>query len=105
MRSHGDPNQTDPTTDAHWGINITIPLSAPASLSNEVHGGTAPDATQYLAAASAPAARRPAPPRPAAALQQRDWGHVRGVHAYTTTGYPNYPDPTGNRTNLIGIDA
>jgi hypothetical protein len=51
MRSRGDPQQTDPTVDDHWGINVTIPLSAPESLSNEVHGGTAP-CDQYLAAAS-----------------------------------------------------
>jgi len=64
MRSHGDTNQTDPTVDNHYGINITIPLSAPETLSNEVHGGTAP-CNQYLAeAGNALRAEHPAPPPP-----------------------------------------
>ena len=51
MRSRGDPDQPDPTIDAHGGINIFIPGTA-ESLSNAVHNGTAP-CNQYLAAASA----------------------------------------------------
>ena len=41
MRSHGDPDQTPPTIDVHYGINITIPTGASEALSAEVHGGTA----------------------------------------------------------------
>jgi|HubBroStandDraft_1064217.scaffolds.fasta_scaffold238667_2 hypothetical protein len=99
MRSHGDPNQTDPTVDNHYGINITIPLSAPAALSDEVHGGTAP-CNQYLAAASnALKAEHPAPPAPS-----NDATGVRYAACMRANGVPNYPDPTGNRTNLRGID-
>lgn len=99
MRTHGDPNQTDPTVDNHYGINIVIPLSAPQTLSNEVHGGTAP-CNQYLAAASnALKAEHPAPPPPsetATGVRYAACMRAKGVH--------NYPDPTGNRTNLNGID-
>ncbi len=99
MRSHDDPQQTDPTVDNHWGINITIPLSAPETLSNEVHGGTAP-CTQYLAAASnALRAAHPAPPPPSS-----DATGVKYAACMRANGVPNYPDPTGNRTNLNGID-
>ena len=99
MRSHGDPNQTDPTVDNHYGINITIPLSAPATLSNEVHGGTAP-CNQYLAAASnALKAEHPAPPAPS-----NDATGVKYAACMRANGVPSYPDPTGNRTNLRGID-
>src|SRR5579862_4259620 len=102
MRSHGDPSQTDPSIDNHWGITVIIPLSAPATLSNEVHGGTAP-CTQYLAAASnALKAEHPAPPAPS-----NDATGVKYAACMRATGVPNYPDPTGNRTNqtnLRGID-
>jgi hypothetical protein len=99
MRSHGDPNQTDPTVDNHYGINVTIPLSAPATLSNEVHGGTAP-CNQYLAAASnALRAEHPAPPAPS-----DEATGVKYAACMRANGVPDYPDPTGNRTNLNGID-
>jgi hypothetical protein len=100
MRSHGDPDQTDPTVDNHYGINITIPLSAPEALSNEVHGGTAP-CNQYLAAASnALKAEHPAPPAPSV-----DATGVKYAACMRANGVPSYPDPTGNRTNLRGIDT
>lgn len=99
MRSHGDPNQTDPTIDNHYGINITIPIGAPEALSNEVHGGTAP-CNQYLAAASnALKAEHPAPPAPSA-----NSTGVKYASCMRASGVPNYPDPSGNRTNLRGID-
>ncbi len=99
MRSHGDPDQTDPTVDNHYGINITLPLSAPEALSNEVHGGTAP-CNQYLAEASnALKAEHPAAPAPS-----NDATGVKYAACMRANGVPNYPDPTGNRTNLNGID-
>ena len=99
MRTHGDPDQVDPSIDNHWGINITIPLSAPETLSNEVHGGTSP-CNQYLAAASnALKAEHPAPPAPS-----NDATGVKYAACMRANGVPNYPDPTGNRTNLNGID-
>jgi hypothetical protein len=99
MRRNGDPNQTDPSIDNHFGINITIPLSAPEALSNEVHGGTAP-CNQYLAAASsALRAAHPAPPPPSTNATG-----VKYAACMRADGVPNYPDPTGNRTNLRGID-
>jgi hypothetical protein len=100
MRSHGDPDQTDPTVDSHFGITITIPLSAPQALSNEVHGGTAP-CNQYLAAASnVLKAEHPAPPAPS-----NDATGVKYAACMRANGVSNYPDPTGNRTNLTGIDT
>lgn len=100
MRAHGDPNQTDPTIDNHFGINITIPLRAPQTLSNEVHGGTAP-CNNYLAAASnALKAERPAPPPPSNGATA-----VRYASCMRAHGVPNYPDPSGTRTNLNGIDT
>jgi hypothetical protein len=100
MRSHGDPEQSDPTIDSHGGINIAIPSSA-ASLSNAVHNGTAP-CNEYLGAASA-ALRTGAtdltPPDQAAL--------VKYSQCMRANGEPNYPDPgTSGSTNFndTGID-
>jgi hypothetical protein len=99
MRNHGDPDQTDPTVDDHYGINISIPLSAPQELSNEVHGGTAP-CNEYLAAASdALKVEHPAPPAPSS-----DATGVKYAACMRAHGVPNYPDPTGEKTNLTDID-
>ncbi len=88
MRSHGDPNQPDPTIDAHGGINIFIPGSAAASLSNAVHNGTAPCKNGYLATASADlraGATDLTPPDQDALLRYSQCMRANGV--------PNYPDP------------
>jgi hypothetical protein len=99
MRTHGDPDQADPSVDNHWGINVTIPLGAPQALSDEVHGGTAP-CNQYLAAASnALRAAHPAAPSPS-----NNASGVKYAACMRANGVPNYPDPTGNRTDLNGID-
>lgn len=99
MRTHGDPDQADPSVDNHWGINVTIPLGAPQALSDEVHGGTAP-CNQYLAAASnALRAAHPAAPSPSS-----NASGVKYAACMRANGVPNYPDPTGNRTDLNGID-
>ena len=100
MRSHGDPDQPDPTIDSHGGINIFIPGRA-ESLSNAVHNGTAP-CNQYLAAASAAlraGATDLAPPDQAALVQFS--------HCMRANGVPNYPDPGGGGTtnfNGTGVD-
>jgi hypothetical protein len=99
MRSHGDPEQPDPTIDAQGGINIFIPGGddGAASLSNAVHNGTAP-CNQYLAAASA-ALRAGAtdltPPDQTALLEFSQCMRANGV--------PGYPDPgAGGTTNFNG---
>jgi hypothetical protein len=100
MRSHGDPNQPDPTIDSHGGIDIAIPSSA-ESLSNAVHNGTAP-CNGYLAAASSAlrvGVKDLTPPDQAALVQYAQCMRANGI--------PNYPDPSTNgRTNFnsLGID-
>jgi hypothetical protein len=100
MRSNGDPDQPDPTIDAHGGIDIAIPGTTAGSLSNAVHNGTAP-CNEYLAAASAAlraGARDLAPPNQDAL--------VRYAECMRANGVPKYPDPgTGRTSNLSGIDT
>ncbi len=89
MRSHGDPNQPDPTIDSHRVINIAIPGSA-QSLSNAVHNGTA-SCNEYLAAASSAlrAGVKDLTPPDRASL-------VRYAQCMRANGVPNYPDPSTN---------
>lgn len=95
MRGHGDPNQADPTIDAHGVINVTIPASA-QSLSNEVHAGADP-CNHYMAAAqSALRAANPVAPPPDQSEQ------VKYVNCMRANGVPKYPYPTGNKTNFNG---
>jgi hypothetical protein len=95
MHSHGDPNQADPTVDAHGVINISIAADA-QDLSGAVHGGTDPCNRFVAAAQSALRAANPvsAPPNQAEGLKY--------VNCMRANGVPNYPYPTGNTTNFNG---
>lgn len=95
MRSHGDPNQADPTIDAYGVINITI-VTNNAELANEVHAGADP-CNRYMAAASAAleAANPVAPPPDQAAL-------LKYVQCMRVNGVPNYPYPSGDTTVFQG---
>lgn len=95
MRSHGDPNQADPTIDAYGVINITI-VTNNVELANEVHAGADP-CNRYMAAASAAleAANPVAPPPDRAAL-------LKYVQCMRANGVPNYPYPSGNTTVFQG---
>jgi hypothetical protein len=95
MRSHGDPNQADPTIDAHGVINITIPTTA-VQLSGAVHAGADP-CNQYVAAAQR--ALRAAHPVAGPPDQAKNLKYVSCMRA---NGVPKYPYPTGNSTNFNG---
>lgn len=103
MRSHGDPNQVDPTIDTHGVINITIGAGASQALASEVKGGTDKQTgtcSQYLSAAQR--ALREAfpvspPPSNSALLNYASCMRANGV--------PTYPDPTTEKMNLSGIDT
>ena len=52
IRSHGDPNQVDPTIDANKDIEITMRNVSP-TLSSAVHGSTGPCSNYLLSAEAA----------------------------------------------------
>jgi hypothetical protein len=93
-RSHGDPNQADPTIDAYGVIYVTIPRGGlPAGDPHDVTGLC----SQYLAAAqTALRAANPVAPPPDQAQQ------VKYVNCMRANGVPNYPYPTGNTTTFRG---
>lgn len=102
IRHHGDPDQTDPTIDAHGVINIIGPLAGPGV--PRIAGGpeTATGVcSQYLAAAQRllRAAMPVAPPPTQAEL-------IKYVGCMRANGVPNYPYPTGDKSNFneAGVD-
>jgi hypothetical protein len=89
-RSHGDPDQADPTVDANGVINITIPNGAqPAGNLHERTGMC----SEYLAAAQNELrAANPVAPPP-------DQGeYLKYVSCMRANGVPDYPYPTGDTT-------
>jgi hypothetical protein len=92
-RRHGDPNQADPTVDAHGVIYIAIRIGAlPAGDPHDVTG----TCSEYLARA-----------RRAVAGGQRieGWGdqaeYVKYANCMRANGFPTYPNPSGhNRTGI-----
>jgi hypothetical protein len=93
-RSHGDPNQADPTIDATGVIYITVPQGAQPT--GDFHDLTG-TCTQYLATAQNELrAANPVAPPPDQAEQ------LKYVACMRANGVPNYPYPTGDTTNFIG---
>jgi hypothetical protein len=93
-RSHGDPNQADPTIDATGVIHITIPQQAQPT--GDIHDLTG-TCSEYLAAAQNDLrAANPVAPPPGQSE------YLKYVSCMRANGVPNYPYPTGDTTNFIG---
>jgi hypothetical protein len=93
-RSHGDPDQADPTVDASGVIHITIPQQAQPT--GDIHDLTG-TCSEYLAAAQNEL--RAANPVAAPPDQAE---YLKYVSCMRANGVPNYPYPTGDTTNFIG---
>jgi hypothetical protein len=99
IRSHGDPNQADPTIDANRDIQIFM-VNVPKALENEVHGSTGPCSNYLLAAEIALRGGQPAP----ADNPAQD---VRFAECMRANGVPDWPDPSANGEtdfNGTGVD-
>jgi hypothetical protein len=99
MRSHGDPNQSDPTIDAHGVIYITM-RNVSEALSSEVHGNSGPCSQYEQQAENALRAANPVPAPPDEAQQ------LKYAECMRANGVPNYPDPkpTEQEQSLNGVD-
>jgi hypothetical protein len=93
-RSHGDPDQADPTVSADGVIYISIPQGAQPAGDLHERTGTC---SQYVAeAANELRAANPVAPPPDQAEQLRYVGCMRA------NGVPDYPYPDGDQTNFYG---
>jgi hypothetical protein len=98
IRSHGDPNQADPTIDANKDIDITM-NNVSQTLAGEVHGSTGPCSNYLLAAQNALRGGQPAPQAPSLAVQ------LKYAECMRANGVPKYPDPNGSgSTNVRDLD-
>jgi hypothetical protein len=93
-RSHGDPDQTDPTVSAGGVIYIYVPKNAQPAGDLHERTGTC---SQYVAEAANElrAANPVAPPPDQAEL-------LKYVACMRANGVPNYPYPDGDQTNFNG---
>ena len=93
-RSHGDPDQTDPTVSADGVIYILIPKGAQPAGNLHERSGTC---SQYVAeAANELRAANPVAPPP----DQSEY--LKYVACMRANGVPNYPYPNGDQTNFNG---
>lgn len=86
MRSHGDPDQVDPTVDATKVIQITLP----AGYAGGLHGGTC---GTYLNAAQRELGGGTLPGSSSEATA------LKFAQCMRANGISDYPDPSGNGTN------
>jgi hypothetical protein len=101
MRTHGDPDQTDPTIDQYGVINITMPVGIAQELSSEAHGTTGPCSQYELEAENVLRAANPVAPPPTQAQL------VQYIDCMRTHGVPNYPNSGSNgeaNFNGTGVD-
>jgi hypothetical protein len=93
-RSHGDPDQSDPTVSADGVIHIYVPQGAQPAGDLHERTGTC---SQYVAqAANELKAANPVAPPP-------DQGtYLKYVACMRANGVPNYPYPNGDQTNFNG---
>ena len=93
-RSHGDPDQADPTIDAGGVIHIVV--AEGAQRAGDLHELTG-TCGQYLAAAQNELrAANPVTPPP----DQSEY--LKYVSCMRANGVPDYPYPTGDTTNFNG---
>jgi hypothetical protein len=85
MRSHGDPNQVDPTVDATKVIQVTLP----AGYAGGLRGGSGACGSYLSAAETALGGGTPT-------ASSSDATGLRFARCMRANGVPSYPDPTGN---------
>jgi hypothetical protein len=93
-RSHGDPNQTDPTVSAAGVIYIAVPKKAQPA--GDLHERTGTCSQPLAEAANELRAANPVAPPP----DQAEF--LKYVACMRANGVPNYPYPDGDQTNFNG---
>jgi hypothetical protein len=101
MRSHGDPNQTDPTVDTSDVIHITVPAGyRDGVLPSGQNPASGKACIKYLAAAQAASRNgRPFPPPPS--QRQR----LKFSECMRANGISDFPDPTPGQGIALNVGA
>jgi hypothetical protein len=94
MRSHGDPNQVDPTVDANKVIHITFPADASGNGPVGLGKGSSSPCQAYLTAASTALRGGKPLPKPDPAKLEK-FSQCMRAH-----GIPDFPDPSGGGLQL-----
>jgi hypothetical protein len=90
MRSHGDPNQVDPTVDANKVIHITFPPGANGDIGK---GSNNPCSAYLTAASTALRGGKPLPKPDPAKLE-------KFAQCMRANGIPDFPDPSGGGLSI-----
>lgn len=91
MRSHGDPNQSDPVINSDSDIEISM-TNVSAAMSSQAHSSSGP-CGHYLTAASS--ALRDGQPMPKPPSEAKLLAYAQCMQA---NGVPKYPDPVPGST-------
>src|SRR5215831_16220556 len=94
MRSHGDPNQVDPTIDANKVIHITFPAGANGNGPASIGKGSNDPCGAYLTAASTALRGGKPLPKPDPAKLEKFSQCMRA------NGIPDFPDPSGGGLSI-----
>ena len=94
MRSHGDPDQTDPTIDANKVIHIIFPPGANNGPVDAGKGGSSSPCSNYLTAASTALRGGQPLPKPDPAKLEKFSQCMRA------NGVPDFPDPSGGGLSI-----
>jgi hypothetical protein len=86
MRSHGDPDQADPTIDARRVIQVIIPLNAPKG----AMASSGAQSCQSLLTAASTSLRGGPPPAPDPAKE------LKFAECMRANGVPAFPDPSSD---------
>jgi hypothetical protein len=93
MRSHGDPDQADPTIDANKVIHITFPAGANGNGPSIGKGSNDPCSAYLTAASTALRGGKPLPKPDPVKLEK--FSQCMRAH-----GIPDFPDPSGGGLSI-----
>ncbi len=92
MRSHGDPNQADPSVDANKVIQLTLPAGYADGLGGLLHGEGGRSCASYMTAAQTALRGGEPPETPSLATAEKFAQCMRA------NGVPDYSDPTSGQS-------
>jgi hypothetical protein len=105
MRSHGDPNQADPTVTASKLIDISMPAAVPGGFNGTNQGGQGNSGPgqfcrAYLGAAQTALRAGQPPPKPPSTAEA-----LKFSECMQANGIPDFPDPIPGQGISLNVGA